>query len=523
MAGIFDLFSSYLGDVFQRLENATREGKTAAEVAGNVMVVVKRAREALERREVSASAQRARGKSFYDSLQIKILEIVRTGRSREDLLRELTATLADGSQDQRSALGYLVIEARPIQCGEWDAEIIRHTGFNESRFQNYITNSAYIWKRSPILTKLIADREEFDFIYTGYMDKDAYHGEFAGLSDGRKDVWFAAVPLPSLDRSLPDRALIGLYPAAGRREMPDLPRGARHEWWTLQFAQHAYNLLNHQLAGRAEQVAAQRRNLIADLAPGAINHEIRHQMETISTHLTLILNHAEQLAARYDADADVAALFEPLSNSFLALGRAFRITHAFNTIEKRKAQTVISVRDLLSEPFVLLEYRMVNLAVDFILSDEHGDLMLCTDAPLVEHVLLNLVVNALDAIEIEQMPTRETQDAQRKPALFGKRRRAKIEIVIERDLEEISFIVSNDGPPIPERDRTRIFEKGVTSKPSGHGHGLYICRLIASYLGGQIKLVESRRPGFNVSFTFTIPIEARTREDLGAIRAENLR
>lgn len=50
--------------------------------------------------------------------------------------------------------------------------------------------------------------------------------------------------------------------------------------------------------------------------------------------------------------------------------------------------------------------------------------------------------------------------------------------------------IGKSGPPIGLTRRERIFEKGVTTKPFGQGHGigLYICRLIINLLGGRIEL-----------------------------------
>ncbi len=73
----------------------------------------------------------------------------------------------------------------------------------------------------------------------------------------------------------------------------------------------------------------------------------------------------------------------------------------------------------------------------------------------------------------------------------------------------ISLSIANTGTPIPERDRTRIFEKfaqssGSVSRGANVGLGLHFCHVVARAHGGSIRIDET--PEWPVVFTLSLPI-----------------
>lgn len=82
--------------------------------------------------------------------------------------------------------------------------------------------------------------------------------------------------------------------------------------------------------------------------------------------------------------------------------------------------------------------------------------------------------------------------------------------------EKICFCIYNNGPKIPENILNRIFEKGFTTRPNGHGHGLYISRLIAEALGGHIyALSGTELPSeWSVGFQIDLPVVSHRELDL---------
>jgi len=112
----------------------------------------------------------------------------------------------------------------------------------------------------------------------------------------------------------------------------------------------------------------------------------------------------------------------------------------------------------------------------------------CADRVQLSQVLLNLTMNAIEAV---------TTDA-------GSQRRVWIEAHVGADgCCEIS--VSDTGPGIPADQLDRIFEPFVTAKAQGMGIGLSISRGIVEAHGGKLWAENSGR---GATFHFTVPLQA---------------
>jgi signal transduction histidine kinase len=94
------------------------------------------------------------------------------------------------------------------------------------------------------------------------------------------------------------------------------------------------------------------------------------------------------------------------------------------------------------------------------------------DAGALEQVFLNLLRNAMEALEeVEEKP-----------------RRVQVEVT---SADEVQVRIRDTGPGIPPEDLERVFEPLFTTKRGGTGLGLVIARRIVRAHGGEIR-VESR-------------------------------
>ena len=104
----------------------------------------------------------------------------------------------------------------------------------------------------------------------------------------------------------------------------------------------------------------------------------------------------------------------------------------------------------------------------------------------ISQVLLNLIMNAVEAVQ---------------PCTPGERR---VAIEARADAAHVEMAVCDSGPGIPAANLGRIFEPLFSTKPSGLGMGLAICRTIIDAHGGRLW-VDHSAPGRGATFRFVLP------------------
>jgi two-component system nitrogen regulation sensor histidine kinase GlnL len=70
----------------------------------------------------------------------------------------------------------------------------------------------------------------------------------------------------------------------------------------------------------------------------------------------------------------------------------------------------------------------------------------------------------------------------------------------------LEFCVKDNGPGVPEDLMPHLFDPFVTTKPTGMGVGLSICRSIVQSHGGELKAEPN--PSGGTVFRFTLPLQA---------------
>ncbi len=117
------------------------------------------------------------------------------------------------------------------------------------------------------------------------------------------------------------------------------------------------------------------------------------------------------------------------------------------------------------------------------------------DQGQMQQLFYNLINNAADAI-------RENPDGPR-----------EIKIVTNRGADSASYslIVSDTGGGIPPDLKDMLFQKQFTTKKTGHGFGLLVCRRIIENHHGQIKIDSTPGRGTTISLTFPISIKNRAK------------
>jgi signal transduction histidine kinase len=147
----------------------------------------------------------------------------------------------------------------------------------------------------------------------------------------------------------------------------------------------------------------------------------------------------------------------------------FRITQFLHTSKAEindKQNEEISIKTLFKELQPLVYPSIVDIDVN-LASKIDGDLVIFTNKDELKQVLLNLLINSIDALKEKDKPRNMMIDCY-------------------RGEEEILINISNNGPAIATEFIKTIFEPFFTTKELGTGIGLFVCKKIIEKHGGYI-------------------------------------
>jgi signal transduction histidine kinase len=129
------------------------------------------------------------------------------------------------------------------------------------------------------------------------------------------------------------------------------------------------------------------------------------------------------------------------------------------------------------------------------------------DSSAVMQILLNLIVNAADAVAGVPEPSVMLRV---RPSVLQVRTGDDAEGAIERRTPDaVECVVADNGCGIPEADRERVFDPFFTSKPPGEGTGLGLsnAQRLAEELDGRLELVAPPE-GARTAFALRLPTAA---------------
>jgi signal transduction histidine kinase len=213
-----------------------------------------------------------------------------------------------------------------------------------------------------------------------------------------------------------------------------------------------------------------------------IAHEIRNPLTSLKARLYTLEKHLQNLpAARKDTDiinAEISRL-ERIVQDALSFARP-----AEPKLESIAADTLLrEVQGLMSTS---MESRAVQLVVE-----ANSGLLIRADSGHLKQVLINLVRNAVDAIDGEGTVTLRTRAA--RVPLGG------------RETDAVILEVSDTGKGIPPEIEKRLFDPFFSTKETGTGLGLPIAARIVEKHGGALNY--QTRAGHGTTFSVVLPRE----------------
>lgn len=215
---------------------------------------------------------------------------------------------------------------------------------------------------------------------------------------------------------------------------------------------------------------------------GEMASGLAHELNQPLGALHLYASSAKMIAERYQ-DAELAELLEKICDQSLRAGQIIRRMRAFVGRNQSLRQHG-DINQLIREVLLLLDgdLRRNNVAMELRL--DQGMPKAWVDGIQIQQVLVNLIRNALDAMAGSPAPRRLTIETR----------------ALESSLE---VEVSDTGKGIDPSVQERLFQPFTSSKPSGMGLGLAICKTLVEAHGGAIAGIA--RPD-GATFRFTLPV-----------------
>ncbi len=205
----------------------------------------------------------------------------------------------------------------------------------------------------------------------------------------------------------------------------------------------------------------------------SLTRVLTHEIANSAVPISSLSETAASRIARGDTEGAVAAV-ETIGRRAAGLVRfveAYRAVARVPTPTLRSVDVGVLVREVCD--LLLSSRRDVRNRVVV----EPDPLVAFVDADLVEQALINLVRNALQALECQPD--------------------AVVEILAGLDAQgRLLISVADNGPGIPSEALSRVFVPFYTTREDGSGIGLALCRQIARVHGGRVDV--SSEPGRTV-------------------------
>lgn len=409
---------------------------------------------------------------------------VRLGPVIQDGLVESVILIARDVTDQRLAHEKIrESEARYKLLADHSSDLITRLQ-PDGRF-------AYLSPAAESLTGYLADEligEKFDVLIHSQDDLSRLYGEVGKVVSERspqvalyqlrkKDgtlIWCESKGVPVIDKTTGDVTEL----IVNTRDVTDRMRTARR------------------LREREEQLAhAERLTTMGQMA-SELAHEINQPLYAIANFAEACLSTMRRNPQAVD---DLRNWLDQIAVQARRAGDIVRRVNHF-TRQGDSEPTRFDLSDCVREVIPLIEFNARR-------SDTAVNLELATDLPeifadrlLIEQVLTNLIRNGLEAVQ--------HCACDRSGRLIIRTFRV--------DAHSVGAAVIDNGCGIPVENMERLFEPYFTTKDSGTGMGLAICRTLIEGQGGRIWAVNN--PGFGATFQFVLPARAEVTDPAAGSR-----
>ena len=234
---------------------------------------------------------------------------------------------------------------------------------------------------------------------------------------------------------------------------------------------------------QAEIAHAARVSILGELT-ASLAHEVSQPLTAIETNTEASLLWLARSPPNIDEVRELSA------RTAAEVQRAADIIHRIRSMAARTnpEQHSIALNPVIQEAMLFLKHELQRNDVNasFLPAPNLPDVT--GDRVQLQQVIVNLAVNAIQAMALAESP----------------RRKLVIHTIAIPD-NSVSIVVEDTGPGISEELLGRLFESFFTTKSTGLGIGLTICRSIIEAHGGRIA-VRNRTDHSGAQFSIVLPM-----------------
>lgn len=215
----------------------------------------------------------------------------------------------------------------------------------------------------------------------------------------------------------------------------------------------------------------------------SLAHELNQPLAAISNYAAAAKSLLEAHALKPEAATDA---FGRIDNQ---AKRAAAIIKRIRSFAKNKHDTqfaVVPVETIVTEAMELALIQAKKLGASIKVEIAENLPSINGDAVMLEQLLLNLLKNAMEALEPESD------------------RNVELSVSHEAQTDAIVFTIRDHGPGMSDEVKAMLFDAFFTTKKTGMGIGLNICRTIVENHHG--RLLVSDTEGGGTTFTVRIPV-----------------
>jgi PAS domain S-box-containing protein len=233
------------------------------------------------------------------------------------------------------------------------------------------------------------------------------------------------------------------------------------------------------------QIQLEHANRVATLGQlsASIAHEVSQPITGVMTNAHTVL-----LGLRHEVP-DLDAMRQAVSRIVRDSGRAADVVARIRALARKAPaqRDPVHINDAIEDVVALTHSEVTRSQIICRTLLSPGLPAVAADRVQIQQVILNLIMNAVEALNL----------------LEG----AEREIVVSslREADTVRVAVRDSGRGVDEKERERIFDAFYSTKPSGLGMGLSICRSIIAAHGGQLWVSNAAPRG--AVFEFTLPVE----------------